>query len=94
MAAYHTDNTLHVLNFVGYIFVFLIGKKIRGVFFNFCGNGSMVGTIVVGFAKYVSCCGLIFMDKRHTTKFMHLENLYTLKISTHMILFELTTFGG
>ena len=30
----------------------------------------MVGTIVVGFAKYASYCGLIFVDKRHTTKSM------------------------
>ena len=30
---------------------------------NFCGHGSMVDTIVVGFAKYASYCGLIFMDR-------------------------------
>ena len=30
---------------------------------NFCRYCSMVGTIVVGFAKYVNYCGLIFMDK-------------------------------
>ena len=36
---------------------------------NFCGRDSMVGTIVVRFAKYASYCGLIFVDKRHTTKF-------------------------
>ena len=34
---------------------------------NFCGYGGMVGTIV-GFAKYASYCGLIFVAKRHTTK--------------------------
>ena len=30
----------------------------------------MVDTIVVGFAKYASYYGLIFMDKRHTMKSM------------------------
>ena len=35
---------------------------------NFCGHGSVVGTIVAGFAKYASYCGLIFVDKRHITK--------------------------
>ena len=34
---------------------------------NFCGHFSMVGTIVVGFAKYASYGGLIFLDKKHTT---------------------------
>ena len=33
---------------------------------NFHGHGSLVGTIVVGFAKYSSYCKLIFVDKRHT----------------------------
>ena len=42
--------------------MFLIGKKIRGVLI-FRGHGSVVGTIAVGFAKYASYCGLIFMDK-------------------------------
>ena len=28
----------------------------------------MVGTTIVGLAKYASCCGLIFVDKRHITK--------------------------
>ena len=59
------------------IFVFLIGKKIRGI--NFCGNGSMVGIITVGFAKYASYCGLIFVDKRipqNPRKFVHLKNFY------------------
>ena len=45
--------------------MFLIGKKIRRVF-----HGGVVGTIVVGFAKYASYCGLIFIDKRYTTKSM------------------------
>ena len=35
---------------------------------NFHGHGSLVGTIVVGFAKYSSYCKLIFVDKRHTMK--------------------------
>ena len=35
---------------------------------NFHGYGSVVGTTVIGFAKYASYCGLIFADKRHTTK--------------------------
>ena len=30
---------------------------------NFCDHGSMVGTIIVGFAKYASYCGLIVMDR-------------------------------
>ena len=42
---------------------------------NFCGHSGVVGTIVVRFAKYTSYCGLIFVDKRHTTK--------STKISTH-----------
>ena len=36
----------------------------------FCGHGSMVGTIIVRFAKYASYCGLILVDKRHITKSM------------------------
>ena len=32
--------------------MFLIGKKICGVAINFRGHGSMVGTIVVGLAKF------------------------------------------
>ena len=36
---------------------------------NFRGYGSVAGTIIVRFAKYASYCGLIFVDKRHTTKF-------------------------
>ena len=27
-----------------------------------------VGTIAIRFAKYASYCGLVFMNKRHTTK--------------------------
>ena len=34
---------------------------------NFCGHGGLVGTIVVRFAKYA---GLIFVNKKHTTKSM------------------------
>lgn len=29
---------------------------------------SIIGMIVVGFAKYTSCYGLIFVDKWHITK--------------------------
>ena len=29
---------------------------------------ALVGTIIVGFAKYASYCGLSFVDKRHTMK--------------------------
>ena len=43
--------------------MFLIGKKICGVLIFV-----VVGTIVVRFAKYASYCGLIFVDKRHTTE--------------------------
>ena len=46
-------STVHILNFVGKIFIFLIGKKIHGGI-NFCGYGGMLGTIVVRFAKYAS----------------------------------------
>ena len=62
--------------------MFLIGKKILEVAINFCGYGGVVGTIIVGFAKYASCCGLIFVDKRHTMestknytpqKFLHIR---------------------
>ena len=44
---------------------------------NFRGHGSVVGMTVVGFAKYASYCGLIFVDKRHTTK--------STKISMHTV---------
>ena len=46
---------------------------------NFCGHGGLVGTIVVGFAKYASYCGLLFVVRgipQNPQKFMHLENLY------------------
>ena len=33
-------------------------------------RSSVMGTIIAGFAKYASYCGLIFMDKRHTMKSM------------------------
>ena len=32
------------------------------------GHGSLVGKIVIRFAKYASYCGLIFVDKRYTMK--------------------------
>ena len=35
---------------------------------NFCGHGSVIGTIVDRFAKYASYCGLIIVDKKHTMK--------------------------
>ena len=31
-------------------------------------RSGVIGTIVVGFIKYVSCCGLNFVDKRHISK--------------------------
>ena len=34
------------------------------------GHGGLVGTIVIGFAKYPGYCGLIFLYKRYTTKSM------------------------
>ena len=55
--------------------MFLIGKKICGVLIFV----AMVGTIIVGFAKYASYCGLIFVDRGIP------QNLYTSKISTHMV---------
>ena len=42
---------------------------------NFCGHGGEVGTIIVETAKYASYCGLIFVDKRYSTKSM---KIYTL----------------
>ena len=50
---------------------------------NFRGYGGMVGTIIVGFTSY---CGLIVVDKRHTTKstefykpqkFLHIQYVRT-----------------
>ena len=41
---------------------------------NFHGHSSVVGTIVVGFAKYASYCGLIFVVKgmpKNQLKFIH-----------------------
>ena len=35
---------------------------------SFRGCGSVSGTIVVGFAKYTSYCGLISVDKRYAMK--------------------------
>ena len=41
----------------------------------------MVGTIIVRFAKYASYCGVIFVDKRHTTKSM---KIYTPRKFLHV----------
>ena len=49
----------------------------------FCCHGSVVGTIIVQFAKYASYCGLIFMDKRHTMKFTKIIHS---KISMHIVM--------
>ena len=46
---------------------------------NFSGNGSVVGTIIVEFAKYASYCGLIFVDRGIP------QNLYTPKFSMCMV---------
>ena len=54
------------IKFRGLIFVFDWQENSWGI--NFHGHGGMVGTIVVGFTKYASYCGLIFVDKRHTMK--------------------------
>ena len=46
---------------------------------NFCGHGGVVGTIIVGFAKHASYCGLIFVDRgipQNLQNFMHIENFY------------------
>ena len=57
------------IKFRGLIFhIFHWQENLLGI--NFRGHGQVVGTIVVGFAKYASYCGLIFMDKRHATKSM------------------------
>ena len=47
--------------------------------FNFHGHGGVVDTIVVGSARYASYCGLIFVNRGMP------QNLYTLKISTHIV---------
>ena len=48
--------------FRGLIFcVFDWQENLWGI--NFRGHGSMVGTIIVRFAKYASYCGLIFVDR-------------------------------
>ena len=46
--------------------MFLMARNSWGI--NFCGHDGVVSTIIVRFAKYASYCGLIFVDKRHTTK--------------------------
>ena len=62
----------YTIKFHGLIFcVFDWQENLWGI--NFCGHGSMVGTIVVGFAKYASYCGLV-VEAYH-------ENLYTSKTS-------------
>ena len=51
---------------------------------NFRGHGSVVGTIIVRFAKYASYCGLIFINKgilRNPQKFIYLENFYVYGIN-------------
>ena len=54
--------------FRGLIFrVFDWQENLWGI--NFRSHHSVVGIIIiVGFAKYASYCGLIFVDKRHTMK--------------------------
>ena len=65
---YHTHN-----KFCGLIFrVFDWQENPWGN--NFHGNGGVVGTIIVGFAKYASYCELIFVDRGNTTKS---SNIYT-----------------
>ena len=55
------------IKFCGLIFrVFDWQENSWGI--NFRGHGGVVDTFIVGFAKYASYCGLIFMNKRHTTK--------------------------
>ena len=42
---------------------------------NFRGNGGVVGTIIVGFAKYASYCGLIFVGRDIPQNlYVHLKN--------------------
>ena len=46
---------------------------------NFCGHGSVVGTIIVRFAEYASYYGLILVDIRipqNPRKFLHFKNFY------------------
>ena len=73
----HVD-TVCVIKFCRLIFrVFDWQENLWGI--NFHGNGGVVGTIIVGFAKYASYCGLIFMDRgipQNPRKFIHLENFY------------------
>ena len=63
----------HGLNF----YVFDWQENLWGI--NFCGHGGVVRTIIVGFAKYASYWGLIFMDRGipwNPQKFIHLQNFY------------------
>ena len=69
------------IKFRGLIFcVFNWQENLWGIKFH--GHGYVVGTIIAGFAKYASYCGLVFMDKRHTMKS---TKFYTPQISTHMV---------
>ena len=67
---------MHII-FHGLIFVFAWQENSWGI--NFCGHDGVVGTILVGFAKYASYCGLLFVVRgipQNPQKFMHFENLY------------------
>ena len=46
----------------------MIGCMVQGITKN--PRHGIIALVVIGFAKYASCCGLIFVDKRHTTKSM------------------------
>ena len=72
---------------MGYFFVFLIGKKIRGVLNFVATMDGLVGTAVVGFSKYASYCGLISWIKGIPQNEIH-ENLYTSKISTRTVVYH------
>ena len=66
----------HIIKFHGLMFrVFDWQENPWGINF-----GGVVGTIVVEFAKYASCCGLIYVVRgmpRNSRKFMHLKNFCT-----------------
>ena len=67
------------INFCGLIFrAFNWQENLWGI--NFCGHVGVVGIIIVGFAKYASYGGLIFVDRgisQNPQKFIYLENFYT-----------------
>ena len=70
---YHTHIKFCGLNF----HVFDWQENLWGI--NFRGHDSVVGTIVVGSAKYARYCGLIFVDRgipRNLRQCIHLENFY------------------